>query len=64
MDNANLLLAEILGALATLGTVGNILLYVGGFFRRLENNVQEEASKQNARITYLEGQVNTLLNKS
>lgn len=63
MSNANLLLAEILGALATLGTIGNIVLYIGGFFRRLENEVQEEAQRQNSRITYLEGQVNTLLSK-
>ena len=57
----HLLLAEVLGALATIGTIGNIILYVGGFFRKLENKVQEEASVQNSRITYLEGQISTLL---
>ena len=61
--NHDLLLAEVLGAMATLGTVGNIILYVGGFFRHMENKMQEEASSQNTRITRLEGQVDTLINK-
>ena len=64
MSNANLLLTELLALLATIGTIGNIILYIGGFFRRMENQMQEEASKQNSRITYLEGCVDTLINNS
>lgn len=64
MNHSDLILVEILGALTSIGTIGNIILYIGGFFRNLENNVQQEASHQNTRITRLEAQVDTLLKQS
>ena len=42
----------------------NAILYIGGFFRKLENKRQEEASKQNRKIAILEGQVDAIINSS
>lgn len=42
----------------------NIILYVGGFFRKLENERQAEASEQNSRLSVLEGKLDALINKN
>ena len=50
--------------IASLAGFANVVLYIGGFFRKLENERQAEASAQNTRITLLEGKVDTLINSS
>ena len=50
--------------IASLAGFANAVLYIGGFFRKLENERQAEASEQNTRITLLEGKVDTLINSS
>ena len=53
---------NLLVELAGLAGLANAALYIGGFLRKLENERQAEASKQNARIATLEGEVNVLIN--
>ena len=48
--------------LASLAGFANAVLYIGGFFRRMENDRQAEASGQNTRLSLLEGKVDALIN--
>lgn len=52
------------GTLTALGTVGNMIMYTFGIFRRLENKYQADASATSVRISKLEGQVDSLINSS
>lgn len=58
------MILEIAAIAAAIGTFANAVLYVGGFFRKLENQYQDDRSKINARLYKLEGQVDALINKS
>lgn len=51
------ILLEIVG----LAGFANAILYIGGFFRKLENDRQSEASAQNTRLSVLEGKVEALI---
>lgn len=51
------ILLEIVG----LAGFANAILYIGGFFRKLENERQAEASAQNTRLSVLEGKVEAML---
>lgn len=58
------MITEIAAIGAAVVGIVNILMYVFGFFRKLENNYQADLSAINARLNKLEGQIDVLVNKS